>query len=121
MEGDFSQKLQQVLSDPDAMATIAGLAQNFSKKNEKSTAVSQGALSVPSEEAPPQGKGVLGEMLEQPAIASALKMLGEGSRERVALLQAMRPFVKDEKKERLDRIIQTMKTLDLLLSAQKLL
>ncbi|MBR3837499.1 MAG: hypothetical protein IKJ74_05055 [Clostridia bacterium] len=120
MEGDFSQKLQQVLSDPNAMATIAGLAQNFSKKNAESTGASETSLPTGAGEAPRE-KGVLGEMLEQPAIASALKMLGDGSRERVALLQAMRPFVKDEKKERLDRIIQTMKTLDLLLSAQKLL
>ena len=113
MNGDFSEKLKTVLSDPDAMATITSLAKNFAQGEKKEEGFST--------DAPSTAKAGLGELLRQPAIADAIRILGDGSRERLALLRAMRPFVKDEKKEKLDRIIQTMQTLDLLTSAQKLL
>ena len=110
MDGSFSEGLKTVLSDPDAMATISTLAKKFAAR--------EGAS---EEEKTPPPQNPLGELMAQPAIASALRVLGDGSRERVALLCAMRPFVKEEKKAKLDRIISTMKTLDLLLSAQKLI
>lgn len=113
MDAGFSEKLKTVLSDPDAMATITQLAKNFAKTSSDSEKANEDASNFPA-------KNALGELMGQPAIASALKLLGDGSRERMALLQAMRPFVKEEKKEKLDRIIQTMKMLDLLVSAQKL-
>lgn len=111
MDG-FSEKLKTVLSDPESMAKITEIARGFA---EKKSAPPQG-------DAPPlPAPSPVGDLLQSPAIAEALRLLGNGSRERVALLQAMRPFVKDEKKEKLDKIIGTMKTLDLLTSTQKLL
>ena len=115
MDAQFSDRLKTVLADPDAMATIAGLAQRFAGQKDGAPPSSD-----PAGSAPP-GKSAMEELLGQPVIASALHLLGEGSRERLALLQAMRPFVKPEKREKLDRIIRTMKSLDLLVSAQKLL
>lgn len=120
MNGDFSEKLKTVLSDPDAMATIAGLAKNFAREEKREEKREERPPEVPP--APPQSPASgFGELMRQPAIAEALRVLGDGSRERLNLLRAMRPFVKEEKKEKLDRIIQTMQTLDLLVSAQKLL
>lgn len=111
MDG-FSDKLKAVLSDPESMAKITEIARGFAEKKP----------SEPSEEkALPPSPDPVGELLHSPAIAEALRLLGNGSRERVALLQAMRPFVKEEKKAKLDKIIGTMKTLDLLTSAQKML
>ncbi|MBR2616180.1 MAG: hypothetical protein IKC69_05835 [Clostridia bacterium] len=120
MDGNFSDKLKGVLSDPDAMATITALAKKMAAKEGRSApAEEHGASEAPFLPEPsPQG---LPELFSQPAIAAALRVLGEGSKERIQLLCAMRPFVKEEKKEKLDKIIQTMKTLDLLVSAQKLL
>ena len=114
MDG-FSDKLKTVLSDPESMAKITELAKNFAAK-EKQDIQSSGEK--------PEGapdKAVLGELMQTPAIHKALTVLSDGSRERIALLCAMRPFVKEEKKEKLDKIISTMKTLDLITSAQKLL
>lgn len=111
MDG-FSDKLKTVLSDPESMAKITEIARGFAEKNAAPPAEKH-VESEPAKE--------VGELLQSPAIAEALHLLSNGSKERVALLQAMRPFVKEEKKAKLDRIIGTMKTLDLLTSAQKLL
>jgi len=125
MDLNFSDQLKTVLSDSDAMATIAQLAKRFSEKNgsgEKNIS-EEGTRTEERKEnyGRREEKSGLGELLKQPAISGALRCLEEGSRERVALLQAMKPFVKEEKREKLERIIQTLKTLDLLCSAQKLL
>lgn len=116
----FSDKLKTVLSDPESMAKITEIAKNFAAKS--SAPSLEGDFSAEKESA---SEGApfdpLSEMIHSPVIAEALRVLGNGSRERVALLSAMRPFVKDEKKEKLDKIIGTMKTLDLITSAQKLL
>ena len=88
MDGQFSDRLKTVLSDPDAMETIAKLARNFAKKN---PSAQKEASESPSQTlpGPPRESGGLGELFQQPAIASALKFLQDGSRERVALLQAI--------------------------------
>ena len=109
MDG-FSEKLKTVLSDPESMAKITEIARGFAEKKAQPP-------SAPTLPAPDS----MGELLQSPAIAEALRLLGNGSRERVELLKAMRPFVKEEKKARLDKIISTMKTLELLTSAQKML
>ena len=113
MDG-FSEKLKTVLSDPESMAKITEIARGFAEKQGKPSALETADQSLPTPDA-------TGELLRSPAISEALRLLGNGSRERVALLQAMRPFVKEEKKAKLDKIISTMKTVDLLTSAQKLL
>lgn len=125
----FSDKLKTVLSDPESMAKIAELAKNFSAGKASSPAEpAETASQTEPSEAPaalppaePSASGGAFDLFRSPAIAEALKLLQNGSRERVALLQAMRPFVRDEKKEKLDKIIQTMKTLDMISSAQKLI
>lgn len=113
MDG-FSEKLKTVLNDPESMAKITEIARGFAEKK-PSAPPADGKVQALESPDP------VGELLHSPAIAEALRLLGNGSRERVALLQAMRPFVKEEKKAKLDKIIGTMKTLDLLTSAQKLL
>ena len=121
MDG-FSDQLKTVLNDPESMAKIAELAKKFAARNEAPTPEDAPSLPVTSgEKGDSSPFGAVAEGLRSPAIAEALRLLSNGSRERVALLQAMRPFVREEKKEKLDKIIQTMKTLDLITSAQKLI
>ena len=123
MDG-FSDQLKTVLNDPESMAKIAELAKKFAARNEAPTPPTGEAPPLPlpaGEESASMPFGNVLEGLRSPAIAEALRLLSNGSRERVALLQAMRPFVREEKKEKLDKIIQTMKTLDLITSAQKLI
>jgi hypothetical protein len=122
----FSDKLKTVLSDPAAMETIASLAKGFAASSQRGD---QRAEDAGRSEEPARAVAALpavapspaAELMRSPAIKEALRLLNDGSRERVALLKAMRPFVKEEKKEKLDRIIQTMQLLDLLSSAEKLI
>ncbi|MBR5295218.1 MAG: hypothetical protein IKU24_01355 [Clostridia bacterium] len=102
------------------MAKITEIAKGFAaRQNTKESPAEEKNMGGPEESTVKFDP--LGEMMHSPVIAQALQLLGNGSRERVNLLCAMRPFVKDEKKEKLDKIISTMKTLDLITSTQKLL
>jgi len=123
MDNNFSEKLKTVLADPESMAKITEIAKNFaaSSANRENPENQSGAASPAQGQAVPSGINPIGNLMSSPAIAEVLRALSDGSGERIALLQAMRPFVRDEKKEKLDRIIQTMKMLSLISSAQNLL
>ncbi len=112
---DLSDKLKTVLSDPDSMAKIMDLAQNFSLRPEPAAAPSE-EEHVSNEAIPVNGRGTERKKIfdEVPYLAEIVRVFGEGSHERVALLQAMRPFVREEKQGKLDKIIQTLKALELL-------
>ena len=114
----FSDKLKTVLSDPESMAKITEIAKGFAAREQQGTVESENDRE--GEKKSEKTSPVM-ELIQSPAIAEALRLLGNGSRERVNLLLAMRPFVKDNKKEKLDKIIGTMRTLDLITSTQKLL
>ena len=122
----FSDRLKTVLSDPESMEKIAEIAKSFAQKEKTAESCGGGeengeGLILPRREADPGGAAPAREAIRTPVIEEALRLLANGSRERVALLLAMRPFVKEEKRQKLDQIIHTMKTLDLITSAQKLL
>ncbi len=114
----FSDKLKTVLSDPESMAKITEIAKGFAAREGKERTEEEKHDSQKGNA--PKADPVM-ELVRSPAISEALRLLGNGSRERVNLLLAMRPFVKENKKEKLDKIIGTMKTLDLITSTQKLL
>ncbi|MBQ4036650.1 MAG: hypothetical protein IJC84_00815 [Clostridia bacterium] len=121
----LSDKLSSVLSDPESMAKIASLAKSFAasqkNKEEKAEFEAKRESALSGVPAPPGEENPFRDLLRVPAIQKALQMLGDGSRERIALLSAMRPFVREEKREKLDHIISTMKMLDIISSAQKLI
>jgi len=111
---DFEDTLGSILGDPDAMAKIMSLAQSI------------GGTPAPGEEAPPPPPvpaspaaevpspdlnslmGALGNIDPQ-LIQTGLQLYAEfsqGEDERVALLLALRPFLKEERQAKLDRAVQ---------------
>ena len=98
MDG-FSEMLSKVLSDPESMSAIRSVAQQFAADNPRETEA--------EEETPSVAQTLLG----MPAISRTLRLLSNGSRERIQLLCALRPFIREEKRGRLDTVISTMKTL----------
>lgn len=100
---DFSQKLDQVLSDPARMAQIAALAKSFAGGGMEKTPSCDGDVS-PRADASPLS-------FLPPAF---LRDWREHAGERIALLSAVRPFLEPDRRAKVDRVLSLLKTLDLL-------
>ena len=107
---DFEDKLNAILNSPDAMAQVAALAQQLSGGGEEAGA-------PPPEEAPPapapRGAGELPGGIDPAMAAKFLPLLREMNTpeddQRAALLHALRPFLKPERREKVDRALQAAK------------
>lgn len=116
---EFEDKLNAILSNPEAMAQVMGLAQSLNgsgafgelQKNEKTQA-----------EEPPAGGntaggiGDLGDLfsrIDPKMIERMLPLIGELSGgekdERMQLLYALRPFLKPERRDKVERAVQAAK------------
>lgn len=124
MPDGFSEKLNAILADPDAMGKIMSLAQSLD--SDAAPAGEGGPESEPSsppagdrEGAPPDLSGLLsalgggsGEGLDPKLLQLAGRVLSEWNRpddHRTALLAALRPYVKPERYAKVDRAIQIAK------------
>ena len=120
---DFEEKLNSVLSNPDAMSQIMNLAQslNLGGGGGESPQGGQGGGNEPPPPPPPSGGGDglgglagLGGLLGQidpKWINRLLPLVGEltggGSDERMQLLYALRPFLKPERQDKVERAAKT--------------
>ena len=120
---DFEEKLNSVLSNPDAMSQIMNLAQslNLGGGGGESPQGGQGGGSEPPSPSPPAGGGDglgglagLGNLLGQidpKWINRLLPLVGEltggGSDERMQLLYALRPFLKPARQDKVERAAKT--------------
>ena len=120
---DFEEKLNSVLSNPDAMSQIMNLAQslNLGGGGGESPQGGQGGGNEPPPPPPPTGGGDglgglagLGSLLGQidpKWINRLLPLVGEltggGSDERMQLLYALRPFLKPERQDKVERAAKT--------------
>lgn len=134
---ELEEKLEGILGNPQAMAQIMSLAQslNLGGSGQGSNPAqtqdqpqNQEAGQAPSPAAPPQSGsasappaapaglgGVLGALgnLDTGTLSAAAQLMGQFSGgmddQRVALLTALRPFVKEERYAKLDKAIQIAK------------
>ena len=92
---EFEEKLNQILSSPQAMEQIMSLASSLS--GEGLSLPSAGGLS-----------GLLGS-LDPEMISKVMTLLStyqNGSDEKTRLLEAMKPFLRPERQSKLDRAVQ---------------
>lgn len=107
---DFEEKLNSILSSPETMGQIMALAGSLSGSSEEGQE-SDGESSAPTSAPSPPTKG-LGDLLQgmDPGMVHKLMALwGEytrGEDERTRLLQALRPFLREERQTKLDRAVQ---------------
>ena len=111
---EFEEKLNAFLSNPDAMAQVMNLAQSLNL----------GGEGGPQGEAPPAGGAAaetgglgtlagLGDLLGQidpKLIQKLLPLAGElagGNDERMQLLYALRPFLKPERRDKVEKAART--------------
>lgn len=124
MPDGFSEKLNAILADPDAMGKIMSLAQSLD--SEAPPAGEDGPTSEHSsppaedgERTPPDLSGLLralgggsDEGLDPRLLQLAGRLLSEWNRpddHRTALLAALRPYLKPERYAKVDRAIQIAK------------
>jgi len=118
---DFEEKLNAILSNPESMGQIMNLAQslNLGGGGEPS---GEGGPAAPQPEAPPEnassgipdGLSGLGSLLGQidPKLIGRLlplagELVGGGNDERMQLLYALRPFLKPERRDKVERAAKT--------------
>ena len=118
---DFEEKLNAILSNPESMGQIMNLAQslNLGGGGEPS---GEGGPAAPQPEAPPEnassgipdGLSGLGSLLGQidPKLIGRLlplagELAGGGNDERMKLLYALRPFLKPERRDKVERAAKT--------------
>ena len=119
---DFEAKLNAILSDPSAMAQIAGIAQslNLGGSSDADTPAPPSPSTVNPSTSDGGGLGdlsSLGSLLGQidPAmIQKLLPLVGEltnssASDERLQLLNALRPFLKPERQNKIEQALKTAK------------
>ena len=95
---DFEDKLDSILNNPQAMSQIMSLAQSL------------GGSDKPSPPAPSSEHAETSELPIDSNMLSSIAMLfnqsGQNEDQRVALLNALRPFVKEKRYAKLDKAIQ---------------
>lgn len=114
---DFEEKLNTILSSPEAMAQVASLAQSLGLSPSQPAAGTESDGS-PENPSPPPPMPDLSSLFGQadPALLSRLlpllQELGSGENDqRAQLLQSLRPFLKESRQEKLDKAIQIARLL----------
>ena len=116
---DFEDKLNAILSNPDAMGQIMSLAQSLGKDSKEDGRSTSGpendgaspassVQSASSSDSPLAGLANLDPRLLNMAV-SLMSAYQSDDDDRVALLAALRPFVKPERYAKLDQAIRISK------------
>ena len=123
---DFEEKLNAILSDPDAMAQVMNLAQSLNLGGPSGEAPQEAEAPPDAGEGPPKppesaafsGLGDLLGQVDPGVIQRLLPLLGELGRSddqdrRLQLLNALRPFLKPERQEKVERAVKAARLLHL--------
>ncbi|MCD8051364.1 MAG: hypothetical protein LUE89_06760 [Clostridiales bacterium] len=108
---DFEEKLNSILSSPEAMGQIMSLASSIAGKPEGEGAAPTEAAAQPDSSPAAEGENPL-NLLQNLDPAMVQRIMGlyreynRGGDEKTALLQAMRPFLRAERQERLDKAVR---------------
>ena len=116
---EFEDKLNAILSNPEAMAQVMGLAQSLSGSGAfGGEQPHEGTGKPKSNQTENTGNpfGNLGDLFSQidpKTIERLLPLIGELSRsdndERMQLLYALRPFLKEERRDKIERAVKAAK------------
>jgi len=116
MEGNLSEMLQGVLSDPAAMEKLMGVAQNLMGGQTGAQQASSPAAEVVSVSAT-DGEATSPHDRSESKDAAALPLLSAslqaGNGERIALLKALRPYLSPERRRTADSLIRMLNMLKL--------
>jgi hypothetical protein len=103
--GEFEEKLGKILSSPEDMEKIAGLARSLSGGESEDTARDDGA-----QDASPLS-GLLGG-LDPKTLNLAMRLMREytsGGSDKSALFDALRPYLREDRRAKMDRAAEIAK------------
>lgn len=108
--GEFEEKLNSILGDQQAMGQIMALAQ-FLGKQSSSDQEEKDTAPEPAEDAPPDLSQLMGN-LDPKMVQLGMRLMREYQQDdgqNTALLQALRPYLREERRGRLDKAVQIAK------------
>ena len=116
---EWEDKLNTLISDPDAMAQVMQMAQSLSQQMGASggAASSSGDPTAAAEHPPPQELSSLLGGVDPALIQRLLPLLSQMNRaessETTAFLLALRPFLKPERRDKVERAAQLARLIHL--------
>ena len=108
--GEFEEKLNSILGDQQAMGQIMALAQSLGKQS-SSDPEEKDTAPEPAEDAPPDLSQLMGN-LDPKMVQLGMRLMREYQQDdgqNTALLQALRPYLREERRGRLDKAVQIAK------------
>lgn len=108
--GEFEEKLNSILRDQQAMGQIMALAQSLGKQS-SSDQEEKDTAPEPAEDAPPDLSQLMGN-LDPKMVQLGMRLMREYQQDdgqNTALLQALRPYLREERRGRLDKAVQIAK------------
>ena len=110
MTGDFSDKLNSILQNPNMMAQIKALADTMTAGEEQQTQENDG---LPKEKPIAEGETNTEEKILMPQSARMEGLLSPAFEENIkntcALLQSLKPFLDARRREKIDRVLQMIR------------
>ena len=111
---EFEDKINSILGNPEEMEKIMNLASQFmggaDKKEESATERSGGGAQSQSHGAGPGGLDALGSLggLDMETFAKMSRIMSQvkGGSEKTELLRAMGPYLKQERREKLEKAVR---------------
>lgn len=109
--GEFEEKLNSILGDQQAMGQIMALAQSLGKSSPQEGEREEGPPPQHSSEDPPDLSQIMGS-LDPKMVQLGMRLMREYQQDdsqNTALLQALRPYLREERRGRLDKAVQIAK------------
>ena len=108
--GEFEEKMNAILGNKEAMGQIMALAQSLGKQS-SSDQEEKDTAPEPAEDAPPDLSQLMGN-LDPKMVQLGMRLMREYQQDdgqNTALLQALRPYLREERRGRLDKAVQIAK------------
>ena len=106
MEGALEDKITELLSSPEDLKKIIGLVGSLS--GPKGGGIETEAIEKSSEDAPNETSEIE-------------KLFRHGKNERLMLLSALKPYLNDDKKDKIDTLLKILNAAEILFSAKNII
>lgn len=113
MDGDFLEKVKTLLSDPESLQRITGIAKGLSGGGEGGESIPTVSDTSSSEAAERRESG---EEAAKQALAGLSAPAGGAKDSRLALLRSLKPLLREEKRKKVDSLLRAMSIASLMKS-----